>query len=313
MGKPYAIELETLPGTYAWALDADIAALAKAVKAAYSVPLIAIGSGGSLISAHLAAYLHSLCSGMLARPMTPYELASSPMHLGRLGLLLLTAGGSNPDVVGCFGAALSRGPKEFALLCTRSQTPLSELAAGVCGVTLHEFDLPSVKDGFLATNSLLATSVLLARAYGLHNPKARSLPARFEELVHPGTTAEVFLTNLSNLCQPLWSKTTIVVLHGYVTQPAAVDIESKFTEAAIGHIQIADYRNFAHGRHHWLAEHASSSAILSLASDEDLVVAKKTLCAAPQGNTRRSLRCREWNRGWSAGSSPVAVHSRPVR
>jgi hypothetical protein len=44
-------------------------------------------------------------------------------------------------------------------------TPLAALAKGVGWVSFHEFGLPTVKDGFLATNSLLATCVLLARAY----------------------------------------------------------------------------------------------------------------------------------------------------
>ena len=282
MGKPYATELDSLTQTYAWALNTPLEGLEKAIQAISSDPLIAIGSGGSLTSAHFAAYLHSLFSGMLARPVTPYELAASPVHLGRIGLLLLTAGGSNPDVLGCFSIALSRGPKRFAILCTRTQTPLAELVDGTCGVTIHEFDLPTIKDGFLATNSLLATSVLLARAYGLHNPDSTRLPATFEELVHPGSTREDFLTGLEQTCQPLWSKTTVVVLHGHATQAAAVDIESKFTEAAIGHVQIADYRNFAHGRHHWLSENSANSAVLSLASNEDLDVSKKTLALLPK-------------------------------
>ena len=214
--------------------------------------------------------------------MTPYEFAASPIHLGRLGVLLLSAGGGNPDVLGCFNTALSRGPKRFAILCTRTQTPLSELADGACGVTLHEFDLPTVKDGFLATNSLLATCILLARAYGLHSPDSTLPPATFEDLVHPGSSREEFLAGLEQACQPLWQSKTLVVLHGHATQAAAVDIESKFTEAAIGHVQVADYRNFAHGRHHWLSTNAANSAVLSLAADEDLEVAKKTLALLPK-------------------------------
>ena len=73
-----------------------------------------------------------------------------------------------------------------------------------------------------------------------------------------------------------------MVLHGHVTQAAAIDLESKLTEAALGQVQLADYRNFAHGRHHWFAKHGESSAIISLASQEDLRVAEKTLSLLPK-------------------------------
>ena len=282
VGKPYSGELESLSRTYEWAQKADVNALASSLGSCASAPLITVGSGGSLTSAYLASYFHSLYTGMLARPMTPYELAFSPVHLSGLGLLLLTAGGGNPDVLGCFKAAISRAPKHCVILCTRSQTLLAELAHDACGVFFHEYDLPTMKDGFLATNSLLATCVLLARAYHPQNSLVTSLPPRFEDLAHPGSTSESFRAGLSELCQPLWTRSTIVVLHGHVTQAAAIDLESKFTEAAIGHIQLADYRNFAHGRHHWLAKHPSSSAIISLTSDDDVAVARKTLSLLPK-------------------------------
>jgi hypothetical protein len=60
-----------------------------------------------------------------------------------------------------------------------------------------------------------------------------------------------------------------------------VDLESKFTEAAIGNLQIADYRNFAHGRHHWLAKRADDSGVLAFVSSTDQAVAERTLALIP--------------------------------
>ena len=57
-------------------------------------------------------------------------------------------------------------------------------------------------------------------------------------------------TAIRKACRPLLERGTLVVLHGPDTRSAAVDLESKFVEAALGDIQTADYRNFAHGRHH---------------------------------------------------------------
>ena len=282
MGKPYQGELESLSRTYEWALEAKVGGLAAAVQSYPSSPLIVVGSGGSLTAAHFACYLHSLFTGKLARAMTPYELAGAPVHLGDLNVLLLTAGGSNPDILGCFKSCVSRSPKPLSVICTRLDTPLASLAADSCGVSFHEFGLPTVKDGFLATNSLIAICILLARAYHELYPEHTPLPPRFEDLAHPGRDVTTFVTDLSNTCRPLWDRSTLVVLHGQVAQAGAADLESKFTEAALGHAQLADYRNFAHGRHHWLAKHGATSGVISLASHQDLPIAKKTLALLPK-------------------------------
>ena len=82
---------------------------------------------------------------------------------------------------------------------------------------------------------------------------------------------------------PLWARSTTLVLHGPSTRIGAIDIESRFTEAALGHTQIADYRNFAHGRHHWLAKRRDTSAVLAFISDADRVLAERTLDLLPAG------------------------------
>jgi HAD superfamily hydrolase (TIGR01484 family) len=45
---------------------------------------------------------------------------------------------------------------------------------------------------------------------------------------------------------------------------------------------LADYRNFAHGRHHWLAKRASESAVLALVGEEDVLLADRTLALLPK-------------------------------
>ena len=57
MARPYATEMERLAETFAWATTTELGALRRAVRAAGLSPLVAIGSGGSLIAAHaLAAF-----------------------------------------------------------------------------------------------------------------------------------------------------------------------------------------------------------------------------------------------------------------
>ena len=101
MGKPFSHELETLYETYSWSLDIPIAALQGLVGKLRTAPLFAIGSGGSLSAANLAALLHQR-AGKICRAVTPLEFAETGCRVRDAGVLILTAGGSNPDVLACF-------------------------------------------------------------------------------------------------------------------------------------------------------------------------------------------------------------------
>src|SRR5262249_32790487 len=135
--------------------------------------------------------------------------------------------------------------------------------------------VPGGRDGFLAVNSLLAFSVLLTRAYQAAFSLTDELPNDLVDLGHSGAFDAASLASL-------FERDTFVFLHGMESAPAAIDLESKFTEAALGHIQASDYRNFAHGRHHWLAKRSSSTAILALVTDTDREIAERTLGLIPE-------------------------------
>lgn len=87
--------------------------------------------------------------------------------------------------------------------------------------------------------------------------------------------------DIEGRCRPLWERDTTLVLYTRETQAAAIDLESKFTEAAIGHLQMADYRNFAHGRHFWLARNGADTGVISLETPADEPLAMRTLSLLP--------------------------------
>ncbi len=143
-----------------------------------------------------------------------------------------------------------------------------------------EFEPPTGKDGFLAINSLLASVALLIRAYSTAFSRSQALPGNLPALLGedfgPQSNQE-----LDRRCRPLWDRQTLVVLHGPTTQAAAIDLESKFSEAALGGVQLADYRNFAHGRHHWLAKRGDETGILAIITDDDRELAEALLALLP--------------------------------
>ncbi len=290
MGRPYESELSEFDETYSWGLAVAVEPLAASLATAARLPLIAVGSGGSLTSACVAAALHTEFTGLVARVMTPYELAMSPLTLKAMGVLLCTAGGSNPDVLTCFDGLVRREPALLAAICTRLDSPLAKAAAMHNWTFCHEFSSPVRKDGFLATNSLLATMVLLIRAYEHIFSVPSCLPSTLGDLLSQGRQLDRYLLELEENFRPLVERRTLTVLHGGMTQPAAADIESRFTEAALGNVQLADYRNFAHGRHHWLARKADDTSVLILSSPEDKAAAERTAALLPKSIPQLHLR-----------------------
>jgi hypothetical protein len=195
---------------------------------------------------------------------------------------LLSAGGGNVDILAAFQTLAAREPRQLSILCGKTTSPLAEAAREHEYTDLVIYEPPTGRDGFLATNSLLAFVTLLVRAYASEfeecSPEFDTRGANILDLLHNDEHWETW----HKLTTPLWTRNTTLVLHGPTTRIGAIDLESKFTEAAVGNLQIADYRNFAHGRHHWLAKRASESAVLAFVSEADQVLAERTLDLIPE-------------------------------
>src|SRR5262249_25561967 len=98
MGRPYAREMERLGDTYVWAHPLDIAPLAFGIRRPVHLPLIAVGSGGSLTTATMMAQLHRRHAASLAATTTPLQLATAVPRGSDAAVWLLSAGGRNEDI-----------------------------------------------------------------------------------------------------------------------------------------------------------------------------------------------------------------------
>lgn len=280
-------ELRQLEATYSAALSMDTSSLDVALSESLRYPLVAVGSGGSLSAAHFVCRLHQQFAGKLAKASTPLEILSllsdggSRHSLVNSAALCLSAGGSNSDINRAFRALIEAEPRHLLALCARRGSTLTKIASKYDYVGLIDFELPSKKDGFLATNSLLAFIVLLARSYSQLLDDVPALPPTLWKLLGKYDNLDSALSDLRHKLCPLLKREHLVVLHSAGTKAAAYDIESKFTEAALGSVQLSDYRNFAHGRHHWLAKRNEMSAVIVLAEDEDITLAKRTANLLP--------------------------------
>lgn len=281
MGKPYSEEIAGHAGTLSWAAAVNLDPLAAALSPSFGRPLLAIGSGGSLTACHVMASLHRRIARQPARVCTPLAFLQEGACGGEAPWFI-SAGGSNADILKAFEASVEAEPRVTGVLCGNPSSLLARAAQACAYCDLALFDLPSGKDGFLATNSLLAFCVILTRAYeGLIYGETRpfDISALVRQLVGQGMAA---IADDFGMVERVLERPTLVVLHGAVTRAAACDVESRFTEAALGWVQAADYRNFAHGRHHWLAKNAEQSAILAFIGPEERNLASKTLAIIPK-------------------------------
>ena len=284
MGKPYGSEMARLAATYAWAKCVPLDNLAVAIGTAGALPLIVLGSGGSLTAAQIAVMLHQRHSGNVAKAMTPLELMRTTLNWRRAAVLVLSAEGKNADVIGAVTHIVHREPSCLCVLCMRPNSRLANLTRTYQYGDTVDFDLPWGKDGFLATNSLLACALILYRAYAQAFSAVDCVPDDLGALLGGTDALPEGMGNggLRDRCLPLWTRDTVLVLHGMLTSAAtAIDLESKFMEAALGNLHIADYRNFAHGRHYWLAKHGNTTAVLALVAEEDRDIADRTLRLIP--------------------------------
>lgn len=280
MGKPFNTEMEALPSTYAWAKSQPIVQLVRAIERLQAYPLLAVGSGGSFSVCHFATHLHGLLSGQIAIPMTPLQAVSERTPSSGMGVIVPTAGGNNPDVVAAVRLLAEQEPRHIVVLCGNSESRVAALSARYKMIDFISYELPTGKDGFLATNSLLAFCVLLSRAYSEVAGQNSDLPKEYRSLLSDKRLASR-PANRHEYFRGILERETLLLLHGPTTLSGAIDIESKFTEAALGQVQICDFRQFAHGRHHWLAKRPNDTAILSLEAPDDELVASQTLGLLP--------------------------------
>jgi hydroxymethylpyrimidine pyrophosphatase-like HAD family hydrolase len=259
--RSYADELAALDIAYTEAQEADVTSLSRALTDLARRPALFVASGGALVAARLAADLHTTVARQLSRAMTPLELAALPPI--PVGTLLLSARARHPDVLLAARAALGAGHNPVGLLTLR---PVVELPKSLTSSGLTVISIPGLRgrEGFLATTSIITLAVALVRAY---LGTAYKLPHALRDVS----------TQLGD-----GLRQSVLVLVSPGTEAAAMDLEIRFHELGLRSIQLADFRNFAHGRHLGLARRLSETSIVALVTPEWSSLADATLALLPR-------------------------------
>ena len=155
MGRPYKKELEAMGDTYDFLDLLDVSPLVPFFKNNCNVPLLIIGSGGSFAVAKLFELCYQNYGGF-AKAITPYELKNETQTLGGSKILIVTAGGNNPDTVGTYNYVRLYEPFELCVICMSKNSKIAKEINKNNDAILYEVKIPFGKDGYLAVNSSVA-------------------------------------------------------------------------------------------------------------------------------------------------------------
>ena len=257
----YLSEMEKLAQTLEWAHSTSIGELADGINKMGDHPFFTVGSGGSLAGAAYWSMVNEQMTGQSSKFGTPLDLVALP-SVSPYAVGLMSAGGGNPDIVQALThAACDCSPGQFILTFAKA-SQLNEEAQRHNSAHVISFAPPIPKDGYLATNSLLASMVLVLRGYCAASESEQlmlsDLPATRQVDVNPDIS-------------------TYSLLYAGWGIVAAVDFESKLVESGVANIHLTDLRNYAHGRYNWLERHGESTALVALVTPEWAPLLDRTL------------------------------------
>ena len=276
----YRRELAGLDGVYRAARGMDVAPLCAVVERWADRPMVMVGSGGSFSTATFAADLHEYTTGQLARAATPLEVVSKASR--DAGLVCFSASGRNQDIITAFRVAATREMEPLSALVLAEHPPLEKLGTkfGYADVVCMGHRL--FKDGFLAVASLVGSSMLLVRAYrAVFGRSERDIPESVVELIQQVTSFAGLEDIRAKADRVMQGRSYVSVLYSSELAATAVDLESRFVEAALGALHIADVRNFGHGRHFWMARKGQETGVLALISERQEDLGTRTVSLLP--------------------------------
>lgn len=305
----YETVLSRLPATLEWSHGLDIAAVSGYLLEPDGLPRIFLGSGGSLSAAQLAMQL-SVERGVMAAAMTPYQYIFSAWSGLPARVFLLSAGGRNVDALNAYRTAHENPGQQFGVMLMSVASLLEETMRGDGEENVFTYELRR-RDGFLATNSLLAFYSLLFRIYRGDKVGVDDW-SRFDSI---GSPLKAFMESTYTLDTGEWSEhdaalygaretDRFYVLYSPDSMPVAVDLESRFSEGSVGCLQISDYRNFAHGRFNWFHQRKGQTAIIAIVTPESARIANDILAVLPDDIPVMRL---ETDKSGSAGTIDLLV------
>lgn len=280
-------KIKQFPEALRWAKEQDVSALGRFLTEDDGQNRLFLASGGSYSAAAFAELL-SADQGIMAHALTPFFYTGSGFANIAAKTLLVSASGHNRDILRGFDCAYHCPEQEVGAITLRPDGELQESFRKENLPTLFDFALPTVRDGFLSTTTVLAFYILLYRAFGytdidkLTTEITEQEDGEISEFVdHLKRISLEEMTRHEAYLHKLEGVDSFFILYSAKSCPAALDIESKFSEGAVGNTQLADYRNFAHGRFNWFTQRPGQTGLICLQTPDDVEMSEDLLGRLP--------------------------------
>lgn len=252
-----------------WAQCVDLQRLKEFLSEEDQLPRIFVASGGSYSAAAYAEML-TVNAGRMAHAMTPLVYKTGCFCDLPAKTIILSASGASKDCLRTFEKACMKQTVGAITLTSVGRLQKNFPARKID--SLYAFDIPTGRDGFLATNSILAFYLLLYRAFGCEKTENLTTNLTEDELSTFSDFAQKVSAGITN----------IVILYSGRTYSVALDMESKLIEGAIVGVQLTDYRNFAHGRFNWLTYYPQQTSVICLLTPDDITLCERIVHLLPK-------------------------------
>lgn len=217
--------------------------------------ILVVGAGGSYPAAFFAK--HALHDEMrtpnveAATPQTAIRIMTQYDYIVNCGwhpkydlVIGISYSGKTPDIKAVFDICVKKH-YPFVLLTGAEKSTLSELYQESDFIKIISYfnaeDKTGREKGMISMFSTLAPIVILD-----DNWTSKLISHNQKDLI----AGEQFVSNLNivEIAKSLKKAPTIHVFYEWSTLPAAMDIESKFTESGIANVVLHEKKNFSHGR-----------------------------------------------------------------
>lgn len=280
-------KIKQFPKIFDWVERQDVSRLSNFLLDNERCNRLFVASGGSFSAAVYAEQL-SADKGIMSHALTPLLYAGSGFAHVAARTLLISASGYNNDILRAYDNGCRAEEQEVGAVVLSSKGRLQTLMQENDANNLFGFDIPTGRDGFLSSTTVLAFYTLLYRAFGhteLSSVSTDMSEKEQEEIngfvnrlkrisLDELTEHEAFLHKLEGV-------DSFFVLYSAKSYPVALDIESKFSEGAVGNTQLADYRNFAHGRFNWFTQRPGQTGLICLQTPDDVEMSEEILSMVP--------------------------------
>ena len=275
MGRAYQDELGELNAAASRLPARNLDRFREIVDGSCHGGIIVVASGGARVVAEWFCLLHLLQFGRAATSLTPLQYAALREPIEGV-TWFVSAGGSHADIMLAAQACVNSGSRRAAALIGRPDSALSQFLNEHGHTHIVSLDHPAKLDGFLATNSIWSMALAVAYAYRV------SFFDSFRDLTETSRSMLAWAELVALASLPLRRpESSLVLLHDGWTWLGALDFEIRLIEASLQRIWRADFRNFGHGRHYWLADRGAESEVIALAASGAKELATSTLSELP--------------------------------